>query len=403
MKKLVNKSFKVLITILFVFSYFFNPFTMPVKAKQATTIKELKEQLAELQAQKAKQASAKAQTQSEIRAQKSNIYRAYQEKEEISNQVEDAKNKIAESEEMIEKSSKDIDNMLKYYQLSENGNNYMDYISDASSITEVIMRMKAVEQITTYYDNKIDTLKKLITEKQDLQVELGNKNNELNTKIDAYSDALSELNDQMEAIDEISEDIDTQIRSQQDTIKYYQSVCDSETQLLSSCTKDPQSFGWLKPTVKGRVSSLFGYRSFDSAFHGGVDIAGNAEGTPEYAAASGRVAQVTRRSNCGGNIVYLHVTVNGQRYTLIYAHMLEIKVKLNQIVTTDTVVGTVGGYSTSTHYSKSGYDRCAYGAHLHFGVAKGWYHVDYSSWSQLTAHLINPPGFPAKGVWWYKR
>ena len=401
MRKIVRVSLRVIIALLFAFSYFFTP--LPVQAKQATTIKELKEQLADLQAQKAKQANAKAQTQSEINQKKSNIYRAYQEKEQISGEVEAAKNKITESEEKIEKASKDIDNMLKYYQLSENGNNYMDYISDASSITEVIMRMKAVEQITTYYDNKISTLKSLITEKQNLQVELGNKNNELTTKIDAYSDALSELNDQMELIDEISEDIDTQIRSQQDTIKYYQSVCDSETQKLSTCTKDPQSFGWLKPLVKGRVSSLFGYRAFDNNFHSGVDIAGNPEGTPEYAAANGRVAQVTKRSNCGGNIVYIHVTVNGQRYTLIYAHMLEIKVKLNQIVTTDTVVGTVGGYSTSTHYSKSGYDRCAYGAHLHFGVAKGWYHVDYSTWNQLTAHLINPPGFPAKGVWWYKR
>ena len=401
MRKVVNYSLRIIVACLIVFAYFVGP--LPVEAKQATTIQELKEQLADLQAQKSKQASAKAQTQSEIRAQKSNIYKAYQEKEDISNQVEEAKSKIAESEEMIEKSSKDIDNMLKYYQLNENGNNYMDYIADASSVTEVIMRMKAVEQITTYYDKKIDTLKKLIVEKQNLQVELANKSSELNVKIDNFSNELSKLNDQMEAIDEISEDIDTQIRSQQDTIKYYQSVCDSETQLLSSCVRDPQSFGWLKPTVKGRVSSLFGYRSFDSAFHGGVDIAGNPEGTPEYAAASGRVAQITRRSNCGGNIAYIHVTVNGQRYTLIYAHMLEIKVKLNQIVTTDTVIGTVGGYSTSTHYSKSGYDRCAYGAHLHFGVAKGWYHVDYSTWSQLTAHLINPPGFPAKGVWWYKR
>ena len=401
MRRVIRKGLSILFALLLIFSYFCNPIT--IHAKQATTIKELKEQLADLQAQKAKQASAKAETQSEINQKKSSIYSAYKEKENISNEVEDAKNKITESEEKIEKASKDIDNVLKYYQLNENGNNYMDYISDASSITEVIMRMKAVEQITTYYDNKINTLKDLITEKQNLQVELGNKNNELSVRIDQYSDALSDLNDQMAAIVDLAEDIDTQIRAQQDTIKYYQSVCDSETQLLSSCVKDPQSFGWLKPLVKGRVSSLFGYRSFDNNFHSGVDIAGNPEGTAEYAAANGRVAQITRRSNCGGNVVYLHVTVNGQRYTLIYAHMLEIKVKLNQIVTTDTVVGTVGGYSTSIHYSKSGYDRCAYGAHLHFGVAKGWYHVDYSSWSQLTAHLINPPGFPAKGVWWYKR
>lgn len=401
MRKIVNCSLRIIFVLLLSFSYLFNPLT--VHAKEATTIQELREQLADLQAQKRKQASAKAQTQSEIREKKSNIYNAYQEKETISNEVEDAKNKITESEAMIEKVSKDIDSMLRYYQLTKNGNDYIDYITDASSITEVVMRMKAVEQITSYYDNKIDTLKKLIVEKQNLQVELANKNEELNTKINAYSNALSELNDQMEAIDEISEDIDTQIRAQEETIKYYKSVCDSETQKLSTCTNDPQSYGWLKPTVKGRVSSLFGYRSFDNKFHGGVDIAGNNEGTAEYAAAAGRVAAITRRSSCGGNIVYLHVTVNGQKYTLIYAHMLEIKVKQNQIVTTGTVVGTVGGYSTSSHYSKSGYDRCAYGAHLHFGVAKGWYHVDYNSWSQLTAHLINPPGFPAKGVWWYKR
>ena len=81
----------------------------------------------------------------------------------------------------------------------------------------------------------------------------------------------------------------------------------------------------------------------------------------------------------------------------------QINVKLNQMVTTDTIVGTVGGYSTSKHYSKSGYDNCSYGAHLHYGVAKGWYHVDYNSWSKFVSNLINPPGFPAKGVWWYKR
>ena len=401
MRKYISGVLRIVFAFVIAFCYLFSPLT--VRAKQATTIVELKEQLAELQAQKQKQASAKAETQSEINAKKNNIYKAYQEKEKIREEVEDAKNKIAESEEKIKKVSEDIDNMLRYYQLTQNGNDYMDYISDASSITEVIMRMKAVEQITSYYDNKITELKKLITEKQNLQVELNNKNVELDNKIDVFSDALDELNDQMSAIDEIAEDIDTQIRSQQETIKYYQSVCDSETQLLSTCTNDPQSFGWLKPLVKGRLSSLFGYRSFDNAFHGGVDIAGNPEGTPEYAAAAGRVAQVTHRSSCGGNIVYLHVTVNGKKYTLIYAHMLEIKVRLNQIVTTDTVIGTVGGYSTSKAYSRSGYDNCAFGAHLHFGVATGWYHVDYGSWSQLTAHLINPPGFPAKGVWWYKR
>ena len=392
MRKIINYLFRVVLVVLVSFGYLVFP--MPVKAKEATTILELKEHLEDLKKQKQKQASAKKETQSEISSKKNSIYKAYQEKEQVRNDVEDAKNKVTESEEAIKKASEDLDSMLRYYQLSQNSNQYAEYISNSSSVTEMVMRMKSVEKLTSYYDN---------VEKQNLQVELGNKSEELTKKIDVYSNALEDLNDQLQAIDEISEDIDTQIKAQEETIKYYKSVCDSETQKLSTCTNDPLSYGWRKPTVKGRVSSSFGYRSFDSAFHGGIDIAGNAEGTPEYPTAAGRVAAITYKSNCGGNIVYIHVTVNGQRYTLQYAHMLSVSVKLNQMVTTDTQLGTVGGYSTSTHYSKSGYDRCAYGAHLHYGVAKGWYHVDYNSWSKFTANLINPPGMPAKGTWWYKR
>ena len=401
MRKFGQVLFRFSLIIVFMFAYFVHVPT--VEAKEATTIKELREHLDDLKKQKQKQANAKKETQSEINQKKNSIYKAYQEKEQVKNDVEEAKNKVSESEQKIEQASKDIDNILKYYQLTKNNNQFVKYITDASSITEMMMRARAVEKVTSYYNDKINSLRNLIVEKQNLQVELGNKNNELTNKINIYSDAIDDLNDQMAAIDEISEDIDTQIKAQEETIKYYKSVCDSETQKLSTCTNDPLSYGWRKPTVKGRVSSAFGYRSFDSAFHGGIDIAGNNEGTAEYATAAGRVAAITYKSNCGGNIVYIHVTVNGQRYTVQYAHMLEVKVKLNQMVTTDTVIGTVGGYSTSTHYSKSGYDRCAYGAHLHYGVAKGWYHVDYNSWSKFVANLINPPGMPAKGTWWYKR
>ena len=402
MKKYLMYAFRLLLVIGVSFSYFVGP--VSVKAKQATTIAELKEYLSELQSQKRNQQNAKSQTQSEINAKKNNIYNAYQEKERVSNEVEEAKNKITEAESNIEKASTDIKNVLKYYQVTNNNNEYYEYITNASTTTELIMRITAVEQITTYYKKRIETLKNLIVEKQNLQVELNEKNKELDSKIDNYSDALSELNDKLDQIDELTLDIDEQIKAQQSTIKYYQSICDSETQLLSTCTKDPQSFGWLKPTVKGRLSSGWGYRSFNGgSFHNGVDIAGNPEGTPEYAAAAGRVAFTVSRSSCGGNRAYILVTVNGVKYTLEYAHMLTINVRAGQTVTTDTVIGTVGGYSTSTHYSRSGYDSCAYGAHLHFGVAKGWYTVDYNKWSSFIANNVNPPGFPSIGSWWYKR
>ena len=153
MRKYFLGSLRILFALLIAFSYLFSPLT--VHAKEATTILELKDHLAELKAEKTRQANAKKQTQSEINQSKSNIYNAYQEKEKNLNEVEDAKNKVTEAEEQIKKASEDIDNMLRYYQLTKNGNDYMEYFSDASSITELIMRMKSVESITKYYDNKI--------------------------------------------------------------------------------------------------------------------------------------------------------------------------------------------------------------------------------------------------------
>ena len=397
MKKIIQFINRVFLILIFSFAYLFSPLT--IEAKEATTIAELKEKLAELKAQKEANAKKKADTQSEINTKKNNIYKANQEKEEIEVEVDDAKAKVEQAEKDLEKTSADIDSILKYYQLNMNSNEYINYIMGASSTTELIMRTSAVEQISTYYKNKLEDLKNLIQEKEDLQVELNNKNSELDKKIVNYSNAIDTLTDTLSALTDISLDIDEQIKAQETTLKYYQSVCDSETQLLSTCVKDPQSFGWLKPLVKGRITSNFGWRS--GSFHNAYDIGGNGEGTPEYAAANGRVAFIVNRSSCGGNRAYILVTVNGVKYTLEYAHMLEIKVKAGQIVNTDTVIGTVGGYSTMK--SHGGYDGCTFGAHLHFGVAKGWYTVDYNKWSTFIANAIKPPGFPAVGVWWYKR
>jgi murein DD-endopeptidase MepM/ murein hydrolase activator NlpD len=90
-------------------------------------------------------------------------------------------------------------------------------------------------------------------------------------------------------------------------------------------------------------------------------------------------------------MLYINVNVGGVKYTTYYYHLLTVNVKVGDVVTQNTVIGTVGGYSTSTTHG--GYDSCTTGAHLHFGVAKGYY-----SGSINRANVITPPGFPnAKG------
>lgn len=401
MRKIVSIILRLSLAIVFSLAYFIGP--LPIKAKTPSTIKELRANLEELKAKSYDTQKKKQSTQQEIAAKKQNISKAYNEKNEIADKVEETKNKIIESEDGIKKALADIDNVLRYYQLNTDNSKYMSYVTGASSTTDMIMRASAVEQITTYYKNKVESLKNLIKEKQQLQVDLTNQSAELDTKIDNYANALDTLTEDLAVYNDVYEDLDTQIERAEEQIKYYKTICNSEDQQLSTCTNDPQSYGWTKPLVKGRVSSDFGYRSSLGDYHYGVDIAGNPEGTPEYAAAAGRVAFIKRYYN-GGNTVYIYVTVNGQKYTLEYAHMLTVNVQKNQIVTVDTVVGTVGGYTTSALlFPATGYDHGSYGAHLHFGVAKGWYGVDYNSWSQWQAHNVRAPGIPKPGVWWYHR
>ena len=117
--------------------------------------------------------------------------------------------------------------------------------------------------------------------------------------------------------------------------------------------------------------------------HNGLDIGGNSTGTKVYASASGRVNKIVKKSSCGGNMVYIQHNVDGTKYRTVYMHLHDMYVKLNDIVTTSTVIGTVGGGES--------YDLCTTGPHLHFGVMKGW---TGSSYYDPRNYIY----FPAKGT-----
>lgn len=406
MKKFVNYTLRIILSFLMLIPYFVEPFSVMAATNnsKATTIAGLKKELESLKQQKVDKQNEKKQTQNQINQNKQSVENARQEQQQIANDVVDAEEKIKKSNEDIVKAKEDVDVVLKYYQLSNNQNEYLEYITGASSPTDLIMRVEAVSQLSSYYKNKIDDLDKLIKENEQLKIDLANKNLELDDKIANTSKAISKLNNQLDEINDINEDIDSQIKNQQALINYYKTICTSETQLLTSCTSVQASSGWLKPVVKGKINSRWGYRNpvlNTGSFHNAHDIGGNAEGTPAYAAAAGTVAAVTRRSSCGGNMVYIHVNVLGKAYTMQYAHLLSIKVNVGDKVTTNTVIGLIGGGSTAK--ANGGYDRCTTGTHLHFGISKGYYLKDYTSWSKFIANSIEPPGYPKKGVWWYSR
>ena len=379
---------------------------------QANTLKDLKDELQALIDEKNENDAQKSKTQSQINAENNRISNAHNEVEQAENEIATAKAQIESSTKEIEETKEKSEELLAFYQIVSNDNTLLDYIGGASTATDVVMRADAISQIISYTQNELKKMESLIEENEDLQVSLVKKQNELNEKIKTYEDSLASLKNDLSSLVEVTLDISQQITAQQKLIKYYEDLGCKDNQTLSSCISIANSSQFLRPTVRGYVSSGFGWRSFYlngkpySDYHPANDVAGNAGGTAVYATAAGTVAAVISKAKCGGNQVYIHVRVKGVAYTLTYAHLKDVYVKVGDTVTQQTVIGTVGG-GGSTLKANGGWDTCSTGWHLHYAVTKGFYlgggSEGYSSYSKYVANSIQPPSLPAYGTWYYSR
>ena len=101
----------------------------------------------------------------------------------------------------------------------------------------------------------------------------------------------------------------------------------------------------LRWPVAGRLSSGYGPRS--SGRHDGIDILAPS-GTPALAAGRGTVAYAGNGLRGYGNAVILD---HGDGVETLYGHLDSIRVKSADVVSADSVIGTVGrtGNATTDH------------------------------------------------------
>lgn len=112
---------------------------------------------------------------------------------------------------------------------------------------------------------------------------------------------------------------------------------------------------WAWPTKTPYViTSSYGWRW--GKIHKGLDISGTGHGSPIYAANDGVVLE-SRYDSFNGNFIVIN---HNNGYYTIYAHMSALLVKKGDIVTIGQQIGKMGA---------TGY---AFGAHLHFGVWRGY-------------------------------
>lgn len=394
--------------LLFIFILFLTVYTFltPNANTNAKTLGELKRELSTLKSKKQQKENEKSQTQGEINASNQSIASAKNEITVNQEKVEQAKKDIIELNENIEQTNKSIQKTMKAYQLTDGSNVYLEYVFDATSYEDLVYRYAVVEQIIDYNNEQIDKYNDLIKKNEQLQVDLANREVELNKQIDSLSSKIESLGDRLASISEETMDVQDEINSTQELVNYYTNLGCRDDQDLNSCVDIKGDTAYRKPLVRGTITSYYGYRinpltGTSTKFHSGVDIGGNAEGTSVYATANGMVGKIIRRASCGGNQVYVFHTINGRQITSVYMHLLNINVSIGDQVTSNTVVGTVGGGSGTR-----GWDSCSTGAHLHFTLATGWYGKTYVNYSTFLANTYDPKstlGLPDKGGYWYSR
>ena len=394
---------KIIVLLLTIILFIPNVF-----ATNARTLGELKSELAALKTKKANQEYKKKRTNNEIESARNNIYTSQNEITQNREKIENAKKEVEELNNEIASTKESIKKLINSYELLQGDNIYLEYIFQAESYADLVYRYEVVNQILGYNNSQIESWESKVTYNEQLQVDLAKQEEELNKKIASLEISIDSLGSDLEKISDITMDIQEQIDGINSLIKYYEGLGCKDNQDLNECVSVKGDTMFRKPLIKGTITSYFGYRidpiRGSYRFHSGTDIGGNAEGTNVYATANGVVGMIidnTSKKICGGRQVYIYHTINGQKYTSGYMHLLDINVKVGDKVTSETVIGHVGGGRKTQSW-----ESCSTGAHLHFMLGYGWYGSTYSSYSTWISNLFDAKktlNLPNKYTYWYSR
>ena len=346
----------------------------------------------------------KAQTQNEIKETEAKINNTYAQLERINNDIEEKEKESAGLEEKIKTKNNEIKSLMVYYEVSSSGSQMLEYIMGAESLTDLIYRLSITEQITNYNKKVIKEMNDMIKENEKIKEDLNKKKEEIKQLQAELNNQVASLNEKKASLDEEGHSISESIKEMTNTVNEWKKKGCKSNETPTSCMNRlyPKSSGgggylpsgstFYRPTTSGRISSNYGWRTLYGSpnLHAAIDIA-TPTGTSVYAVATGRVAKVIYSSSGGGNQMIVHHNINGQYYTSYYAHLSSFVASVGQTVTKDTVIAKSGNTGNST------------GPHLHLGLARGRWYLDYYSYygdSGFVVHSFDPRNvivFPAKG------
>ena len=396
------KLFSVLLIFLILFSM-----ALPTSYAKEKTLNQLK-----AEAKANRDAYNEAKKQKELTEQERN--NTIKQKEDVEAQISsiqkeisNTSNKIVEIKKDIEKKDDQMKDIMSFVQVTNGDSNYLEYIFGATDFTDFIYRISVAEQLGDYNEQLIKDYEKDVKELDKKQEELNKKNTELAKKENELSQLEVKLNGQIEELQEGMMSKDDEYETISSMIKSFESlrIC-SGNDTLSSCQRKlnqsmsngsgsvdvsgtPGANGTYMPIRRGRVTSDYGYRSYDNSFHTGIDFSNSVHGDSVYPVATGKVVNITYpkySGACGNHIVYVYHNI-GSGYTTSYWHMTSVNVRVGQMVYPDTRLGSMGGLPSE--------DSCAGGTHVHLNLFNGLHTTN--------SGRINPrilvTNIPSKGVY----
>ena len=275
------------------------------------------------------------------------------------------------------------DGDVSYWAVVFKANSFSDLLDRISMVQEInAADQRRLKEIRTVAQQVSTVQSELVFEKtalESIKEELGAAEITLESKR-AESDRLlqdlvargQEFEELIDKSEDLQSDLMKQIAKKEKDLKaaeyqewlatYVPTTKPSGTDVTPSTQTTPSSAGWIMPLKTLRVTSAFGMRIHPISkvwkMHEGVDFSA-AQGTPIYAARSGKVT--TASYQAGGAGYYVSIN-HGDGYSSIYMHMTHYIVKPGDYVSAGQVIGYVGSTGGST------------GPHLHFGIAyKGEY------------------------------
>lgn len=361
---------KKIITIIFGISLLF----IPISKANAKTLQEYYDELEKLEEKKKQVEEGKKLNESELAKINSEIIVINNNITKTEQEIKEKEKEVELSEDKIKEKKEETNEYLLFLQLSNSGNTYLEYLFDADDYTDLIYRYAIVSQMSEYNTNLISELETLINDLENKKQELSEKEKNLATQRKEYAEKANTLRANITEQTSAGSSLEDDIKGMKAEIAGYVAQGCKRTDDVGNCKKVTASKGWQLPLKSGRVSQEYNRNTG----HYALDLAQN-EGTPVYPAAAGTVVKILDKYHCGGNMIYINHIVNGKKYTTVYMHLLEYYVQKDQEVTENTVLGLVGGYTTSAttwcpenFIGRGGYDECTCGAHLHFGMADGW-------------------------------